>query len=92
MNCQLESTLRHRGKGSCAASRRAGNVASIRTLLARLNLAAENGTTPLAMAAGYGQTDIVRTLFAAGADTYRKLRDGTTILDLAVAGVGTRSS
>lgn len=51
------------------------------------NAAGGNGETPLMMAAGYGYTDIVRTLLNRGADARRTLPGGETVLDFAAAGV-----
>jgi ankyrin repeat protein len=51
------------------------------------NAGGGNGETPLMMAAGYGYTDIVRTLLNHGADARRALPGGETALDFAAAGV-----
>lgn len=45
------------------------------------------GTTPLMMAAGYGDTGIVRILLARGANPRLPMRDGVTAIDLARSGV-----
>lgn len=46
------------------------------------------GTSPLSMAAGYGQTEIVDALLQGGADPHVPLRDGLVALDFAISGVG----
>ena len=64
--------------------------ASIRALLdagANANGADSYGQTPLMMAAGYGYTDIVKTLLARGANPRLPMRDGVTAIDLARSGV-----
>ena len=45
------------------------------------------GTTALAMAAGYGQAEIVRGLLQRGANPRQKLSGGRTALDYAISGV-----
>jgi len=67
-----------------------GRRESVRLLLAAgadVNLGEKGGYTPLMMAAGYGYDAIAGDLLRAGADPRRKLKDGTTALDLAVVGV-----
>jgi hypothetical protein len=51
-----------------------------------VNLASHRGVTPLMMAAGYGDTAIVKLLLHAGADPRRQDHDDKTALDYAVAG------
>jgi hypothetical protein len=44
------------------------------------------GRTPLIMAAGYGDTDMVRLLLDGGADPYRRVKPGENALGAAVGG------
>jgi ankyrin repeat protein len=54
---------------------------------ANVNLAGGHGATPLIMAAGYGQTDIVRILLEHGANAHATLPNGENALDRAISGV-----
>jgi ankyrin repeat protein len=54
---------------------------------ANANLAGGHGVTPLIMAAGYGQTDIVRILLEHGANAHATLPNGENALDRAISGV-----
>ncbi len=54
---------------------------------ARVNGSCCRGMTPLIMAAGYGQADMVRMLLLRGADPWARSTGGLTALDVAVTGV-----
>jgi len=54
---------------------------------ANVNGRMRSGETPLMMAAGYGYTEIVRTLLESGADVYAVMDNGRNALDLAASGV-----
>ena len=53
---------------------------------ANVNLAGGRGGTPLAMAAGYGYTEIVRLLLDHGANAHAVLPNGENALDAALSG------
>lgn len=63
----------------------AGSVEALLTAGARVNIVSGK-TTPLIMAAGYGQTDIVRILLSHGADPKFAAQPGVTALSAAVGG------
>ena len=57
------------------------------SLVALLDGGADNSVSALMMAAGYGYTDMVKTLLDRGADPSQKSCGGSTALDVAVSGV-----
>jgi hypothetical protein len=64
-------------------------LASAKALIdngAAVNLASPRAVTPLMMAAGYGDTAIVKLLLRSGADPRKQDNDGKTALDYAVVG------
>src|SRR5712691_8686627 len=54
---------------------------------ADINRGGPEGMTPLMMAAGYGNDDMVDLLLRHGADPHLRTKDGTTALDFALTGV-----
>jgi ankyrin repeat protein len=64
-----------------------GAIAALLDAGANANGTDASGTTPLMMAAGYGDTDIVKILLARGANPRLPMRDGVTAIDLARSGV-----
>lgn len=54
---------------------------------ADVNGGAPDGMTPLMMAAGYGNDDMVQLLLAHHADPHLKTKDGASALDFALTGV-----
>jgi ankyrin repeat protein len=64
-----------------------GSIAALLDAGANPNAADPHGTTPLMLAAGYGQTDIVKLLLAHKADPRIAAADGITAIDLARSGV-----
>jgi hypothetical protein len=65
-------------------------IRSVEALLdagADVNRTAENGVTPLMMAAGYGYTDIVQVLLRRGARASLQNQSGESALDWALTGV-----
>jgi ankyrin repeat protein len=54
---------------------------------ADINRPSPEGMTPLMMAAGYGNDDMVDLLLRHGADPHLKTKDGATALDFALTGV-----
>jgi ankyrin repeat protein len=66
-----------------------GNKEQAQSLLAKgadPNRAAEDGTRPLALAAGYGNYEVAAALIAAGADVNGKDRYGTPLMEAAAHG------
>ncbi len=64
-----------------------GSIAALLDAGADANGTDSYGTTPLMMAAGYGDTGIIRILLARGANPRLPMRDGVTAIDLARSGV-----
>ncbi|MEA2336122.1 MAG: uncharacterized protein QOE82_129 [Thermoanaerobaculia bacterium] len=64
-----------------------GSIAALLDAGANPNAADPHGTTPLMLASGYGQTEIVKILLAHKADPRLAASDGITAIDLARSGV-----
>jgi ankyrin repeat protein len=64
-----------------------GTTAALLDCGASIDRAAPNGTTPLMMAAGYGDDAMVRLLLARGADAKLRDQDGSAAVDYALTGV-----
>lgn len=93
-NRALGDDRKTKGESALYRAVRAGNLRAVKRALrgrADVNRAAPDGTTPLHVAAYWGETEIVTLLVAAGADVHRKDDQGWTPLHAAAVAGGFRS-